>query len=205
MDGSTPEIKRGRKYDQVIAGARDVFLAQGFEGASVDLIAKEANVSKATLYSYFPDKRILFIEVAKQECASQAERALQVDAPDVPVREMLTTTAHKMMELLTSNFAQRIFRICVAESDRFPELGREFYLSGPKLLEDRLSAYFEHACARGELKIDDIELAAMQFQELVKSEIFVKMVFNIIEKPTKAQVDRIIDGAVEMFLARYGV
>ena len=205
MDGSTPEIKRGRKYDQVIAGARDVFLAQGFEGASVDLIAKEANVSKATLYSYFPDKRILFIEVAKQECASQAERALQVDAPDVPVREMLTTTAHKMMELLTSNFAQRIFRICVAESDRFPELGREFYLSGPKLWEDRLSAYFEHACARGELKIDDIELAAMQFQELVKSEIFVKMVFNIIEKPTKAQVDRIIDGAVEMFLARYGV
>ncbi|WP_394198815.1 TetR/AcrR family transcriptional regulator [Litoreibacter albidus] len=205
MDGSTPEIKRGRKYDQVIAGARDVFLAQGFEGASVDLIAKEANVSKATLYSYFPDKRILFIEVAKQECASQAERALQVDAPDVPVREMLTRTAHKMMELLTSNFAQRIFRICVAESDRFPELGREFYLSGPKLLEDRLSAYFEHACARGELKIDDIELAAMQFQELVKSEIFVKMVFNIIEKPTKAQVDRIIDGAVEMFLARYGV
>ena len=190
---------------QLIAGARDVFLAQGFEGASVDLIAKEANVSKATLYSYFPDKRILFIEVAKQECASQAERALQVDAPDVPVREMLTTTAHKMMELLTSNFAQRIFRICVAESDRFPELGREFYLSGPKLLEDRLSAYFEHACARGELKIDDIELAAMQFQELVKSEIFVKMVFNIIEKPTKAQVDRIIDGAVEMFLARYGV
>lgn len=205
MDGSTSEIKRGRKYDQVIAGARDVFLAQGFEGASVDLIAKEANVSKATLYSYFPDKRILFIEVAKQECASQAERALQVDATDVPVREMLTTTAHKMMELLTSNFAQRIFRICVAESDRFPELGREFYLSGPKLLEDRLSAYFEHACARGELKIDDIELAAMQFQELVKSEIFVKMVFNIIETPTKAQVDRIIDGAVEMFLARYGV
>ena len=66
MDGNTPEIKRGRKYDQVIAGARDVFLAQGFEGASVDLIAREAGVSKATLYSYFPDKRILFIEVAKK-------------------------------------------------------------------------------------------------------------------------------------------
>ncbi|RLJ52031.1 TetR family transcriptional regulator [Litoreibacter meonggei] len=204
MDGNTPEIKRGRKYDQVIAGARDVFLAQGFEGASVDLIAREAGVSKATLYSYFPDKRILFIEVAKQECASQADRALQVDATDVPVREMLTAMSYKMMEFLTSNFAQRIFRICVAESDRFPELGREFYASGPKLLEDRLSEYFEHACERGELKIDDIGLAAMQFQELMKSEIFVQMIFNIIEKPTEAQVDRVISGAVDMFLARYG-
>ena len=86
-----------------------------------------------------------------------------------------------------------------------PELGREFYASGPKLLEHRLSEYFEQACAREELKIDDIGLAAMQFQELVKSEIFVKMIFNIIEKPTKAQIDRVIEGAVDMFLARYGV
>jgi len=205
MDGSAPEIKRGRKYDQVVAGARKVFLAQGFEGASVDLIAKEAGVSKATLYSYFPDKRVLFVEVAKQECAVQADRALQVDATDVPVREMLTSMSYKMMEFLTSDFAQRIFRICVAESDRFPELGREFYISGPKLLEDRLTEYFEHACARGELEIDDVGLAAMQFQELMKSEIFVQMIFNIIETPSQEQVDRVIKGAVDMFLARYGV
>lgn len=205
MDGSVPEIKRGRKYDQVVAGARKVFLAQGFEGASVDLIAREAGVSKATLYSYFPDKRILFVEVAKQECAAQADRALQVDATDVPVRQMLTGMAYKMMEFLTSDFAQRIFRICVAESDRFPELGQEFYASGPKLLEDRLTEYFQHACARGELKIEDVSLAAMQFQELMKSEIFVQMVFNIIEKPSQEQVDRVIKGAVDMFLARYGV
>lgn len=204
MDGSVPEIKRGRKYDQVVAGARKVFLAQGFEGASVDLIAREAGVSKATLYSYFPDKRILFVEVAKQECAAQADRALQVDATDVPVRQMLTGMAYKMMEFLTSDFAQRIFRICVAESDRFPELGQEFYASGPKLLEDRLTEYFQHACARGELKIEDVSLAAMQFQELMKSEIFVQMVFNIIEKPSQEQVDRVIKGAVDMFLARYG-
>ena len=205
MDGNTPDIKRGRKYDQVIAGARDVFLQHGFEDASVDLIAREAGVSKATLYSYFPDKRILFIEVAKEECASQAERALEVSNTDLPVREMLTTMSYKMMDFLTSNFAQRIFKICVAESDRFPELGREFYMSGPQMMEDRLSEYFAHACERGELKIDDMHLAAAQFQELVKSEIFVKMVFNIIEKPTPTQVDRIIEGAIDTFLARYGV
>lgn len=204
MDGNSPQIKRGRKFDQVLAGARKVFLNQGFEGASVDLIAKEAGVSKATLYSYFPDKRILFIQVAKEECAAQADRALQVDATDVPVREMLTSMAHNMMTFLTSDFAQRIFRICVAESDRFPELGREFYLSGPKLLQDRLTEYFKHAAGRGELVVEDFSLAAMQFQELMKAEIFVQMVFNIIEKPTPEQIDRVINGAVDMFLARYG-
>ena len=206
LDGNVSEIKKGRKYDQVVAGARDVFMAQGFEGASVDLIAKKAGVSKATLYSYFPDKRILFVEVAKQECNHQADRALQIDQQqDVPVREVLTGVATNMMEFLTSPFAQRIFRICVAESDRFPELGREFYQSGPKLMEDRLTQYFQFATARSELAIEDYRMAAMQFQELMKADVFIKMVFNIIEKPDQADIDRVIKSAVDMFLARYGV
>ena len=65
-------LRTGRKFDQVLKGARDVFMADGFEGASVDDIARAAGVSKATLYSYFPDKRLLFMEVARNECARQA-------------------------------------------------------------------------------------------------------------------------------------
>ena len=83
-------VKQGRKWDQVLDGARTVFMRDGFEGASVDDIVREAGVSKATLYSYFPDKRLLFIEVAKLECKSQSNAALaQVDGQG-DVREVLT-------------------------------------------------------------------------------------------------------------------
>ena len=64
MTAMSAEIKKGRKFDQVLEGARRIFMRDGFEGASVDDIARSAEVSKATLYSYFPDKRILFSEVA---------------------------------------------------------------------------------------------------------------------------------------------
>ncbi len=205
MDGIPVKIKRGRKYDQVVEGARTVFLAEGFEGASVDLIAKEAGVSKATLYSYFPDKRMLFIEVAKEECARQADRALTVEDADQPVRDVLIMTATTMMAFLTSSFAQRIFRICVAETDRFPELGQEFYRSGPQLMEDRLSAYFVEAVKRGELRIDNVRLAAQQFDALMKADVFVKMVFNVVETPDPKAMTLVIEGAVDTFLARYGV
>ena len=69
------EIRRGRKYDQVLDGARRIFLRDGFDGASVDDIAREAGVSKATLYSYFPDKRLLFTEICNRECRYQTEAA----------------------------------------------------------------------------------------------------------------------------------
>ena len=52
MTSDQTKVRKGRKFDQVLAGARDVFMADGFEGASVDAIARAAGVSKATLYSY---------------------------------------------------------------------------------------------------------------------------------------------------------
>jgi AcrR family transcriptional regulator len=44
-------------------------MAQGFETASVDEIARVSGVNKATLYFYFPDKVQLFVEVVRSECA----------------------------------------------------------------------------------------------------------------------------------------
>ena len=124
MQHSRDTIRKGRKFDQVLAGARQVFLADGFEGASVDDIARAAGVSKATLYSYFPDKRLLFMEVARLECDQMADRIMQGIDGDLPLREMLLRTARNLTSFLLSDFSQAVFRVCVAERDRFPELGQ---------------------------------------------------------------------------------
>ncbi len=205
MPDGTIEPKKGRKFDQVLEGARQVFLSDGFEGASVDDIARAAGVSKATLYSYFPDKRFLFMQVAKTECCRQADTAIESIDMNAPVQTVLCDIARQMVDFMTSEFGQRIFRICVGESDRFPELGREFYESGPMLIRDRLVAYFDNAIARGELKIEDKTLAAEQFHELCKADLFPRMVFNMASEFTEVEKLRVVDGAVEMFMARYGV
>ena len=197
-------IKRGRKFGQVLAGARDVFLRDGFEGANVDDIAREAGVSKATLYSYFPDKRLLFVEVARIECARQADAAIETLTPDMPPAVVLHTAATRLVAFMTSDFGRQMYRTCVAESGRFPEIGRAFYESGPKLVRDRLGAYLRDAVARGQLVIDDIDLAADQFAELCKASIHACMVFGMTDCCTPAMHERTITGAVEMFMARYG-
>ena len=68
-------------------------MRDGFEGASVDDIAKAAGVSKATLYSYFPDKRLLFSEVAKGECNRQADGAIAEIDINAPVEVNLAAAA----------------------------------------------------------------------------------------------------------------
>lgn len=204
-DGAEGAIKRGRKFDQVLAGARTVFMADGFDGASVDDIAKHSGVSKATLYSYFPDKQRLFMEVAKAECLRQADEAIAAIDMSAPVEEILHSAGRQIMQFIVSDFGQSIFRICVAESERFPELGRDFYQSGPALVRSRLVEFFGCAVETGQLCIDDMELAADQFHMLCKVDILDRVVFNNEVRIKDAAMERVIRGAVETFMARYGV
>jgi len=205
MADGHPTVKRGRKFDQVLKGARNIFMTDGFEGASVDDIAKAAGVSKATLYSYFPDKRLLFMEVAKNECVRQAESAVEAIDMSLPAATVLTEAAWQMVNFFTSDFGQRVFRLCVAESDRFPELGREFYESGPALVREKLIGFMTVGIERGELAIDDLKLAADQFSELCKADLFPRLVFSMDTSFDEVQKKRIVTGAVETFLARYAV
>lgn len=197
-------IKRGRKFEQALEGARAIFLRDGFEGANVDDIAAAAGVSKATLYSYFPDKRILFVEVAKRECQRQADEAEALIPPKAPPESVLPEAARRIIDFSLSEFGRAVFRICVAESDRFPELGQQFYDSGPALVRERIASYLNGAVARGELVIDDVHLAADQFAELCKADIFPSVCFGIKRDFSEADRARVADGAVSMFLARYG-
>lgn len=205
LTGEGSAIRKGRKFDKVLEGARLVFLRDGFEGASVDDIAREAGVSKATLYNYFPDKRVLFVEVATRECRRQADEAEALVDLSAPPEVVLPEAARRIIAFSLSDFGRNVFRISVAESERFPELGREFYENGPALLRERLGGYLTGAVARGELKVDDIDLAADQFAELCKAFIFPCACLGVKQTFDQAAQDRVAKGAVEMFLARYGV
>ena len=204
MGDAATVVRTGRKFEQVLAGAREVFMADGFEGASVDDIARSAGVSKATLYSYFPDKRLLFMEVARHECQRMAEETAARIAPAAPPADVLTMAAVEIVSFMLSGFGLQVYRICVAEAERFPELGQAFYESGPVRGRERLAEYFRHACAQGELQIDDMALAAEQFSELCKCRLWPRAVFGLQTEFSRAEIIDVAREATTTFLARYG-
>lgn len=197
-------VRRGRKFDQVLDGARVIFMRDGFDGASVDDIAREAGVSKATLYAYFPDKRLLFTEICNTECRRQTEAAEAEMDYSAPVEDMLTFAATRIAGFLMSDFGRNMFRLVVAEGARFPDLGRTFYENGPGLIHSRLVHHLRHLTEAGKLRIDDLDLAADQFAQLCKASIHEKLIFSVADSIRPDDVQKSIRGAVEMFMARYG-
>ena len=205
MNAPQPVPKQGRKWNQVLEGARTVFMRDGFEGASVDDIVREAGVSKATLYSYFPDKRLLFLEVAKIECQAQSNAAISSIEASGDIREALTTAALRMVRFFTSDVGMQVYRIVVGESQRFPEVGREFYASGPAVVRDILRQFLQKGIDEGKLRIDDLELATDQFPELCKAGIHLQLAIGLRDSVSDEEIDRVVAGAVDVFLCKYEV
>lgn len=200
-------MRKGRKIDQVLAGAREVFLSDGFEGANVDEIARRADVSKATLYSYFSTKTELFLTVATKEIARITDEAtLEVDT-DQPVQNVLTKVAELYVGFYASDFGLNLFRTCVAEARHFPEIGREFYQAGLVAAHDRLRNYLVLATERGELDMreDEQSHAAFQFTELCRAGLLNKRLFYVQDDFSASEIAKFVSSAVEMFLARYSV
>lgn len=202
-DQNRNEIKRGRKFDQVVDGAREIFMRDGIDGASVDDITRAAGVSKATLYSYFPDKGAMFMEVCKGECTRRAEAALDILDMNGPPRQVLTQVAIHIVDYMSSDFGQESYRINTAESVRFPEMGREFHQTLEQAVIHPMIAYFNVAIERGDLQIDDLELAAHQLMELCQARYFERLIHQVDAVTPQHEKDRTINGAVDMFMARY--
>lgn len=202
-DGAGLSDRAERKCAQLIEGARSVMLAKGLDGASVDDIAREAGMSKATMYRYFPDKAALFAAVMRRDCAKQSDMMYCTARGDRTLEPVLLDLARRFIEYKQTDFARGVFRSAVAESGRHPEIGRGFYNSHMEQGRLAMTPVLEAAMARGELRCDNIELAAHRFFALCQAELFFKGLFGIVPKYSQADIDAHAAGVVEAFMRIY--
>jgi AcrR family transcriptional regulator len=193
------------KRRQIIEGARAVFLTQGFDAASMSDIARKAGVSKGTLYVYFKSKDELFEAITEEQCGMQAERVFQLDEADHDVAAVLfklgSTFAHFMCNRSTS-----AIRTVIAIADRMPEIGRQFFESGPQVGMIKLSRYLRAQVDAGVLEIarEDCDIVASQFLESCLSTTFKPVLFNFAPAPAQERIDHVVGIAVRAFMKAYG-
>jgi AcrR family transcriptional regulator len=191
------------KRRQILDGARRVFLADGFDGASMNDIARAAGVSKGTLYVYFDSKERLFEALIREDRQQQAERlVIPADAADPSAA--LARFGRELIALMTQPEMIAQVRIVIAATGKFPSIGRAFYESGPCFGEIRLAARLEAWRAAGALQFSDARVAARQFIDLCKSGVFNACLFAVTDRAAPEAIARNVDAAVEAFLRLYG-
>lgn len=90
----------------------------------------------------------------------------------------------------------------IAESVRFPELGRAFYDNGPVAGRKRLAAWM---AGRPSLHVPEPELAAEQFLGLLRSGLYLRATLGLAPEPTEPAIEAVVAAAVRTFLRAFGV
>lgn len=167
------ESRFAGKHAAILRAGRELFLAHGYDGASMDAIAGAARVAKQTVYAHFADKPSLFIEIvtATVDAVSDpvhAEVLALRDSGDL--RGDLTDLARRQLAGVLTPELLALRRLVIAEALRFPQLGRAFHERGPGRTIAALTQAFARLHARGALHAPDPELAARHFNWLIMGE-----------------------------------
>ena len=191
---------RHNKRLQIIEAAVKEFQEKGFFAASMDQISNRASVSKRTLYKYFESKDNLFRSIiAELSDRISVTMALEYD-PALDIRTQLTNLAMAEGTLLTSPEFMGMCRMLIGESFRSPELVASMQVKIDKT--SSVIAFLKAADAHGTLQVEKPEAAAEEFLALIKSKAFWPVVFGA-DVVSQSEMDDIIQGCVEMMLARY--
>jgi AcrR family transcriptional regulator len=192
------------KRKQILEGARRVFFAAGFDAASMGEIAREAKVSKGTLYVYFDSKEALFAALIEQTKRDAAERMIELDPDNPDVEGVLVAHAIQLIGKLSDPEHVAMVRMVIGAAEKFPSLARIFYEAGPAFGRRRMSAYIEAQQARGRLRPADSELAAWQLNGMCSHPVMVHVVLAAEPAPPPERIRAYAKSAVATFMAGYG-
>ncbi|MFA5018405.1 MAG: TetR/AcrR family transcriptional regulator [Methylobacter sp.] len=188
------------KRQAILDGATRMFLAHGYRNVSMDKIAQAAPVSKATLYNHFDSKNALLAAVISELCESLLQTMTQATIESDDVESNLTQIATSAVDLIYAEDALAIYRLVVAESPDFPELGQLFYQSGPQAALTQLEDYFRQLNASGNFNIADPIFAADAFFSMLKGDLHCRCLLSKTLRPSNEEKKRLVSQVIAFYM-----
>jgi TetR/AcrR family transcriptional regulator of autoinduction and epiphytic fitness len=198
--GTDPHKRR-----QILDGAGRIFSTLGYDASSMSDVAREAQVSKATLYVYFQDKEHLFTAICAEKRDRNIAELIALLDFNKPLETVLNDVGSDGLRRLSQSFVVAAHRIVIGVAERMPEIGREFFDAGPKRLALELARLIDHHAEAGRLEVEDSYLAAAQFLELAQTTVFRPRLYGVTtELPSDEEIEKVVRSAVHMFMKTYG-
>ncbi|WP_326558595.1 TetR/AcrR family transcriptional regulator [Micromonospora sp. NBC_01796] len=163
-----------RNYENLVSAARDAFAEHG-SSASLEDIARRAQVGIGTLYRHFPTRRDLFEAVYVEEVEALSRSAN--DLADAPPWDALVGWLHRLVGYIATKRA--LAEELLHDSEIFQRCRTEVYDAGRPLLVRAQSA----GVVRPDTNIDDV-------MRLVSG-------ITMIKVSEPGQLDRVLDMALD--------
>jgi len=172
--------------EKILAAAEKIFVRDGFDGARMNTISKEAGVNKAMLHYYFNDKGNLFEQIFKIKSSVFFPKISAYFLSDSSIQDKMDYFIDTYMELLMTNPSIPSFVICTM--NKYPGFIRVF----PRGFLESMIAYIQLESDAGKIR----KLDARQFFMSVVG----MCIFPFIAKPVINHIMNLEKGAFDTIL-----
>ncbi len=196
----TPDERRAAILDV----AREAFLEQGYSATSMSRIATLVGGSKATLYSYFPSKKDLFVAVTDRETSQLFDHIFNVRLSLGEPRAAFMDLVRRCVAALLSDTIIKGYRLIIAEAGRFPEISKASYELAVRRGLERMALYFGQAMVDGALRPCNPREVAETFLDLAAGGLHTQRLWNAVDTVTPEALEAEARRITAVFLAAYG-
>lgn len=198
--GSAMSVRLKGRREALLQAAAEVFFEQGYAATSIDAIIERAGGSKRNIYNEFGNKEGLFLAIVTENANDLLSSLVIEQSEGHDLEATLTAFGHSLIDAYMSPALVGIYRIAVAEVNRFPGLVSSFYEQGPGRATLRLAEVLESARERGDICADDCLRAAGHFVGMIRDNRHLQVVLGLREPPSDDEARQAVSSAVAVFL-----
>jgi TetR/AcrR family transcriptional regulator, mexJK operon transcriptional repressor len=201
-DAPRRAIRRTRrgdaKFEQIRATATELFLKHGYDSVSVDEIVRAVGGSKTNVYNHFRNKEGLFAAIVKGLCEDFLAAFVAIDVSALGVEDGLRSLALALLGILLEDRHVAFQRLIIAETARFPALGRAWFECGPETSRSIIAQFVEKQQRAGRLRRSDPHQSATLFHDMITFDLLHRAMLG--DKPSDDEIRHRIDTVIDAFL-----
>jgi AcrR family transcriptional regulator len=194
------------KRAAILVAAKALFIRNAFAGTSMDAIAADAGVSKLTVYSHFGDKDNLFREVIRSRIQDLLPEETYLFDARVDIRDTLLRVALTHAHVDCNPETVGTFRAILSDCRQGnPRYGRLIWEEGSTRTHGLMERLLTQAVDAGQLEIEDVPRACVQFLTLIKGNLMMRQMFGCTDCPESyaQEIEATARAGVTMFLRAY--
>jgi TetR/AcrR family transcriptional repressor of mexJK operon len=202
------QIHSGRPKDlekraKILQAAKSIFLKMGYHATNMNQIAKEAGVTKLTVYNHFQDKGNLFICAIEESC-EESIRTKQFElTADSDFKQALQLMCQRALSIIYLPEALKLDCLLFELAAEQSPLTQQFFDASHTRMCHLWCDFFRQAIRLNFIKADDPLKQTEMIVSLMLGLRHYRVLLGLDTVPTAIEIDQMIQQAVELFLLKY--
>ncbi len=187
---ATTEFEKAQRREKLLDAAIEIFFQKGFHATRLEDIAKQAGLSKGTLYLYFENKESIFLALIERLALSSVHKLTQhlqdFDESEQSIEKIFSGLFDEIIYILVDTQLPKLIKIMIGDSQNFPVIVQHYKQNIIDVALSQLALFLEKAHQKKLLNVPEPIITA----QIIISPFILSVLMQVLFFGEDKQADR---------------